>query len=272
MQPGRYKDLSVIENVLWWHKARRETVVRILRRLELPKNATALDVGCGTGGAFKLFDRLGISRCVGFDFAWNGVRIAKDKWRDNWLVQADASKNFPFGDESFDLVTVFGMLHHVWIEDEFATVRQIATLLRPNGVLVITEPAFPVLYRHMDAVTMTKRRYYSSEITDMARQAELVPVRTGYFAFIAFFPVLAVSLLERLFRFGRRGVAVDHSSVPLDFRMPPRWLNNIFYFLTILEGRAIAAGLRLPVGVTIIGVYQKPPQCDQHVEYETHKI
>ena len=96
MQPHLYKQLSIIEDVVWWHKARSETVFRIVSRLGLTKNAVALDVGCGTGGAFGLFKLLGIDRGVGFDLAWDGVRIARDKWQDYSVIQADASKEFPF--------------------------------------------------------------------------------------------------------------------------------------------------------------------------------
>jgi len=233
-------------------------VARILMRVGLPKNAAALDVGCGTGGTFELFNRLGTDSNTGVDIVWDAVRTAKDKWTSAWVVQADASKPLPFREESFDLVTVFGVLHHVWIRDEVATLRQLATLMKPKGLIAITEPAFPILTRRLDNIVMTKRRYLAREITEMAHCAGLVPVRTGYFAFSAFLPVLAVALMERFFRRRRNDDHnSDSSSVPMDFRMPPSWLNRLFLTLTDLEGRAIAAGFIFPVGITIIGVYQK---------------
>ena len=265
MHPARYEALSKVEDMLWWHRARRAVVARILIRAGIPKAARALDVGCGVGGAFRLFELLGVSTAVGIDLAWEALHPAKERWPGKFVVRADAAKPLPFRAESFDLVTVFGVLYHTWIPDDATTLRQLAALLKPDGLIVITEPAFPLLGRRMDEQAMTKRRYFEREITDMACSAGLEPVRTGYFAFTAFFPVLAVAMMERLFQHKPETHGDEEAYLPLDFRIPPRWLNRLLLALTNIEGRAIVSGFRFPFGVTVIGVYRRIEDGDASV-------
>ena len=69
MQPERYEGLARNEDIVWWHLARRAMAERILRQAGMPTGGVALDIGCGTGGTFELFERLGCAHGVGVDLA-----------------------------------------------------------------------------------------------------------------------------------------------------------------------------------------------------------
>ena len=219
----------------------------------MPTGGVALDIGCGTGGTFELFERLGCAHGVGVDLADDALRLARRKRPTAHLVRADASAPLPFGQDSFDLVTVFNVLCHAWIADEVQTLRQISALMKPGGLIAITEPAFEVLTRRLDKLVMSRRRYRLAEMTAMAAEAGLQPVRTGYFGSAAFVPALGLALMDRL---SKEDGGQGHGT-PLDLRVPPAWLNRLFLFLTNLDGRAIAAGFAPPFGITLIGVYRK---------------
>ena len=92
-----------------------------------------LDVGCGTGFVVSLYARGG-ARVVGIDLTWQGIRLTRGRLGlaglPAMLQQADAER-LPFRDESFDLVTSFGVLHHT--PDTAAAVREVHRVLKPGG-------------------------------------------------------------------------------------------------------------------------------------------
>lgn len=110
-------------------------------REELRRRAEAgpirvLDVGCAQGrSTFHLAD-LPIE-VVGFDVSKGCIRKGAERNRlqrpaaDLNFLCADVS-GFPFRDQSFDVVLVYGVLHHV--ESPPSVCREIGRVLRPGGV------------------------------------------------------------------------------------------------------------------------------------------
>ena len=103
--------------------------------------AVALDLGCGTGVMLdKLaarFDKvvgLDISQEMleGFDFS----HLAEGK--QVHLARADMH-DLPLGENLFDVIICRSALHHM--DDEGKVLTEIARILKPDGVLVLGEPA-----------------------------------------------------------------------------------------------------------------------------------
>lgn len=104
-------------------------------REEIRSGSRVLDVGSAQGrSSFKLMD-LDID-IVGFDVSKNLVRQAIQRYRTGThagratFFVADAS-TFPFVDEVFDYVLVYGVLHH--LPDPSATCREVARVLKRGG-------------------------------------------------------------------------------------------------------------------------------------------
>ena len=104
-------------------------------RKEIRPGSWLLDVGCAQGrSTFKLMD-LDIN-IVEFDLSKNLIRQAIQRYRSGayaaraTFFAADASA-FPFADETFDAVLIYGVLHHV--PDPSATCRELARVLKPGG-------------------------------------------------------------------------------------------------------------------------------------------
>ncbi len=96
--------------------------------------ATALDVGCGTGGLTRRLRAAGL-RVTGIDRDEPCIRVARahpGAAGIGYLV-GDVGRA-PLQPGSFDLVTSVAMVHHM---DAGLALRQMSGLLRPGGVLAV---------------------------------------------------------------------------------------------------------------------------------------
>ena len=119
---------------------------RAVDRAQVGPGSDALDVCCGTGDlALELRRRIGPDgRVVGSDFSEPMLELARRKSGEEGLPVefgwADAL-DLPYGDESFDAVTVgFGARN---LADLDRGLAEMARVLRPGGRLVILEITRP---------------------------------------------------------------------------------------------------------------------------------
>jgi len=88
-----------------------------------PRNA--LDVGCGRGTFVAYMRDAGIE-AIGFDFSEWAIGPGRyPRCRPEWLVLHDATKPWPWGDRSFDLVTALDFLEHIYIDDLDFVLREL---------------------------------------------------------------------------------------------------------------------------------------------------
>lgn len=125
-----------------WAEAFQEERNGILMDLvpERPRGL-ALDLGCGTG---VMLDHLGrrFPRVLGLDISQEmleGYDLSRLRaGLTVSLLRGDMSA-LPLSDGSVDVIVCRSALHHM--EDEAAVLREIARVLKPDGRLVLGEPA-----------------------------------------------------------------------------------------------------------------------------------
>jgi SAM-dependent methyltransferase len=257
MNRGFYRQTSLIEDEHWWFIHRRRLVSRLLRDAwGRGRAARALDVGCGTGGSL-LFLREHCSHVVGLDRSEYALELARARSSGANLLLGDANRlGEQFEESSFDLITVFNLLYHRWIEDDAAVLQQIARLLRPGGLLVLTEPAFPILRRRHDVVDFGIRRYRRKGLAGIVARAGLEVRRATYFNCIAFVPALLRAGSERLSGRLRAAPSVDEEVG--EMRLPPPAINRCLLALAFLETVWIRALGRMPLGAGLLLIAHKP--------------
>jgi len=103
-----------------------------------------LDVGCATGRLLERLAEAGARELFGVDLAPRIIEVAGEKLSKTGaaveLAAADAEDSLPWGPDSFDAVTLTGVLHHFFRpRDALAEIRRV---LRSGGRLLITDPCF----------------------------------------------------------------------------------------------------------------------------------
>jgi demethylmenaquinone methyltransferase/2-methoxy-6-polyprenyl-1,4-benzoquinol methylase len=122
-----------------WRKKACGEALKALSPIE--SKISVLDVACGTGDMLrclkKKLDEKGIgAEFYGLDCSENMLEVAKKKVPFARLVPGFAEE-MPFGDESFDIITVaFGVRN---FSDRKKGIEELYRVLKPNGVLAVLE-------------------------------------------------------------------------------------------------------------------------------------
>ncbi len=97
-----------------------------------------MDAGCGSGYSTELIVKeFHPSHVVAFDYMPEQISLARKRNLKVDFYVGDLTK-MDSGDNTFDAVFVFGVLHH--IPEWRNALSEISRVLKPNGVLLVDEP------------------------------------------------------------------------------------------------------------------------------------
>ena len=114
-------------------------VERILGDVVLT-NATVLDIGCGSGGiTVSLVNEYGAKKVTGIDVETDVCEVALERVKKLYLqgsidIVEVKPGNFPYGDESFDVVFSKDSIVHIEKKEQLA--KEIFRVLKPGGYFV----------------------------------------------------------------------------------------------------------------------------------------
>ena len=119
---------------------------KVLKMVASKKPANILDIATGTGDMAILLAQTTAQKIVGLDISAGMLDVGRKKIEAKNLsskiemVHAD-SENIPFGDNSFDAITVgYGIRNFETLEKGLAEIYRV---LKPGGTLVILETSNP---------------------------------------------------------------------------------------------------------------------------------
>lgn len=122
----------------WIHDSRTEERARYTSVLlnGLPAGAEVLDLGCGAGvpTTRQLARRF---RVTGVDISARQIALARQDVPEAQFIQADITQ-LDFPPATFDAVSAFYSIIHVPRQEQSKLLRDIASWLRPGGLLVAT--------------------------------------------------------------------------------------------------------------------------------------
>jgi ubiquinone/menaquinone biosynthesis C-methylase UbiE len=127
------------------HKADPSKHGQIMHDLIAPvKNATVLDMACGTGSAIKHFDSS--NKYTGLDISYSMLRQARKKarkklFRSFRLVEGNAEEAL-FEDQTFDFVLIDTALH--MIPRYQKCIENVSRVLKTGGTLLVSCPTFGI--------------------------------------------------------------------------------------------------------------------------------
>ncbi|MBM3991525.1 MAG: class I SAM-dependent methyltransferase [Planctomycetes bacterium] len=246
MQPEQYPLMRAEEERHWWYRGNRSVVRALLGRFAPRGARLRLDAGCGTGKNLDAFADFGAS--FGIDCDGAAVRFSRERGCPR-VARASVTA-LPFADASFDVVTCFEVLHSDSIADWQAVLGELSRVLRPDGVLVLREPAFMALFGSHDVVVHTARRFRRRPLRAAVSAAGLCVERCSYQNTVTFFPALAIRSFQRFRGLqGRTHVA--------DFAKGDTVLGPLLAAWLRFEGWWLARA-RLPFGSSVLCVARKP--------------
>lgn len=233
------------EDDFWWHSGMKEIVNTLLNKyFNKSKVNKILDVGCGTGGMFKILS--GFGQIWGIDKSSEAVRYARERNIAQSVEQREIDR-LPYDDNSFDLVVCFDVLYHRWVKNDISVIQEMRRVLKKNGILLIREPAYNWLRSQHDSAVWTNHRFSLKELKNKLESADFKVEKISYTIFFLFPLVLAKRLLENVYK----------SKDTIDHTFEYSWVGDMLFkpFL-ILESKLINL-LNFPFGLSIIGVSKK---------------
>lgn len=241
METSFYEEYRELQRRHWWFLGRRRIVERILDTYGPPPGLLpVLDFGCGPGTFLPSLAKHGPVH--GVDGDPEAVRICqRDGFADVSHVPATAP--LAFEDGTFGLAVALDVIEH--IEDDLQALRELRRVMRRGGTLLVTVPAFPLLWGDQDEISHHFRRYRRRQLLDRLRAAGFDPVVSSYFNTALFPAVAAVRLGRRVLR----PPTAEHS----DFEVGPAWINRPLTKLFASEAPLATHGV-LPFGVSLLAV------------------
>ena len=189
-----YEVEAKVENFHWWFVGRRRLLKFLLQSISYSPEEPAIDLGCSIGSNLKILS-LNNFHAIGLDYSIYALSLAKSRL-DLPLINGDLNQ-LPVRSESIGLIIAMDILEH--LEDDADGIRELYRVLENGGTLLLTVPAFHFLWGIQDNVTGHKRRYTMKELMKKLNHEGFDILRSSYFNFFLFFPILLGRRLIRIF-------------------------------------------------------------------------
>ena len=225
----------------WWFRARERFLIERISELAPAEGfGDILDVGCGDGLFFDVLRRWGRPQGVEPD-----ADIVSPELRENGTVHCTGFDSEFDPGTRFGLITMLDVVEH--LEDDQAALRRAGELLVDGGKVVVTVPAFSLLWTTHDVINHHYRRYTRPQLVAVARAAGLEVRHSAYF----FGWLTAIKLAQRLAETVRK----PKSALPT---LPSDGLNRLFFHVSRLEQRFHSAWFP-PFGSSLLLVAERVP-------------
>lgn len=230
----------------WWYRGRRRVIRAELDRLGLPPGARLLDAGCGSGATMQ--ELAGYGEVSGIELSQDAAAVAQA--RGIGEVRIGSLEQLPWADATFDLITCLDVIEH--IDDHIGALTELWRVCVPGGRLLVTVPAYRMLWSAHDEANHHKRRYSRPLLRGAVLAAGWRLERVTSFNSLLLAPAAAVRLARRRFANGD-GYAGE------DLSIGPAWLNGALEQILAAEASWLGHGHTLPAGLSLLAIMRRPP-------------
>jgi SAM-dependent methyltransferase len=230
--------LAAVEDESFWFRARNRLLVQVVSGLASPGDRL-LEIGCGTGYVLRALAEQCRLEVTGSELFGEALEHARRRVPGAELVELDA-RQMPYEGE-FDVAGAFDVIEH--IDDDSGVLRGLHQALKPGGSLVVTVPQHPGLWSDADEHAHHVRRYRRRELVERVEAAGFEVLRTTSFV-MSLLPLMALARWRQ-----RRSTKVYD---PVAELVPPEPVNRLLEGMLRVECAAIARGLDLPAGGSLL--------------------
>jgi 2-polyprenyl-3-methyl-5-hydroxy-6-metoxy-1,4-benzoquinol methylase len=224
----------------WWFRAREKVILETLARHRPPGGwRTVLDVGCGEGLFFDVLCSLeGVTLVEGLEpYASNASALGP---HHEHIYSQPFDETFQPG-RRYSVILMLDVVEH--LPDPENAMRHAVSLLEPDGVILVTVPAFMSLWTRHDELNYHFTRYTKRTFRALAETAALRIDEARYFFFWIALAKVGVRLAERIVPGKPRIPAV-----------PPAFINRFLYLVSRMEEYA---PFSYPFGSSLLVVARK---------------
>ncbi len=245
MDEEAYRKMDSVQEAHWWFRARRRIISHILKKSKIPEGGYILEAGCGSGGNLAMLAQYGVVSAFESDEESQSLAREKGNSLSIQVLGGSLPDHVPFEDEHFDAICLLDVLEHV--ADDGQALSVLWKKLKPGGVAIITVPAFMFLWSEHDTLHHHYRRYRTTQLGKLARDAGFVSINTSYFNSLLF-PLVVASRLSIRLGLRRSGD---------DLNLPSPLVGWLLETVFSLE-RFLLGWLPLPAGSSAILTARRP--------------
>ena len=249
LEKNVYPQFYALEKDNWWFAGMRDICQSQISQFEPSwKEGLLLDIGCGTGLWQKELQRFG--NTIGLDLSNEALSFCQSRNLTK-LIRASAIK-LPIVADTFSLVTAMGVIEH--LDDDNQALAEIYRVLVPGGYALILTSAYSLLWSYHDALVHHKRRYLATELKKQLADSGFRICTLSYVNFILFPIIAPIRIVQRL----RHYTPSDDVNLTDLFNVKEP-LNSLLLGILKMEAFLLKF-MRLPFGVGIVALVQKPAQ------------
>jgi ubiquinone/menaquinone biosynthesis C-methylase UbiE len=209
-----------LKNYLYNYLIRKRAVEKAMQK---EKKELVLEIGSGISPVLTSWDRIVYS-----DLSASALRMLKQIHGKGQYVVADAM-NLPFEADYFSHVIASEVLEH--LEDDRKSLREIARVTKPEGVLIVTFPHRHFYFAHDDRFVHHYRRYEIAEMVSRLEEVGFYPVDVrkvlGPLEKLTMLPVtVCASALQQLNQ--KKGLKKTQTPPPDILISLFKWLNRLY--------------------------------------------
>ena len=229
-----YKDkVAGQTNEHFWFKAKKDLIDTLMQKAcQNKRNLKILSIGVGTGDDLDILSKYGQNYITDVDEHSLSI-IDSSLYLEKRVSDACM---LPYQDNFFDVVISCDVFEH--IDNHTKAASEVYRVLKADGALVFTVPAFQFLFSSHDVALQHFRRYNKKGIQSLLNQFDS---NIYFWNSILFLPMAITRIINK-----NSEPKVDHGNVPT-------WLNTIFFYLLKIDNFLIKRNLSMPIGLSLVG-------------------
>lgn len=232
-----------IEANYWWFVNKRH-IVQSLLDTYCPQKGSLLEVGCGGGYLSSALTRNGWN-VISTDLHPAAAQFAREQGVPIALA-FDANGPWPLANSIADAFIMLDVLEHLELHIE--ALQEAYRVLKPDGIGLLTVPAYQFLFSAWDKYNHHYRRYTTTTMKKSVQQAGFQIQRLTYWNIMTLAPAIAVRLKDRF---------ASKTLSGTEFPKVPKALNAALIAGGRIENEWVRR-LPLPAGLSVLAVLKKP--------------